>query len=182
MFAGIIYFCKVHRLPFPLLTVLLAGILLTLLLNSCKKDEQASLRDYLSGYGRWELASLQSTSSKRFAVSVTDTLITTCGTDRFNLAFDASNNVSFQNFQCLKGTATGSWTLNKDSLMMHINVRVTDTLHRTSKAENLVPFANARIETLGRNSLVLIIGDIKPYYPDDSTHVSYRYSFIHPSQ
>jgi hypothetical protein len=105
----------VHRISVSLFTVLLAGVLLTLLFNSCKKDEQSSLRNYLTGYGRWELASLQSTAVKRFNTPVTDTVVTTCGTDRLSFEFDDAGNAICQNFQCLKNNTTGKWTLNKDS-------------------------------------------------------------------
>ncbi|GAB2696844.1 hypothetical protein GCM10027037_21010 [Mucilaginibacter koreensis] len=161
--------------------VLLAGVLTTLLFNSCKKDKQESLRDYLSTYGSWQLVSLQSTSVKRFNTPVTDTLVTTCGTDRLSFDFDGSGNVICRNFQCLKNTTSGNWTLNKDSLMLHINVKVKDMISKSTTQNKDVPFADAYIETLGRNAFVIIVGDIKPYYADDKTHVSYRYSFIHPA-
>jgi hypothetical protein len=154
------------------LFLLLSGLMVTVLYNSCKKEGQSPIQGLFTS-GSWQLASILVFNYTGNILISTDTLNTTCDSvQRFTFT---GNTCTYTNFDCIaQKSASATWTLSPNQLFLYANVVCKDT----TKAGSSMPFTNAAIQNLGQFSLVLQTGDIQPNYSLTKPRRIMQYGFI----
>jgi hypothetical protein len=155
----------------PLLFVL-GLVLINLLSNSCKKDNQTSIQSLLSN-GNWQLASVYRAQYVGDTLKHIDTLNTLCDTTQI-FSFASDNTCTYTNFDCVhQPRASGHWSLSTDQLYLTSDIVCKDT----TAAGSSKPFLNAQVFNLGQFSLTLRTGDIQNYTQSTKRKVM-RYGFV----
>jgi hypothetical protein len=157
------------------LLLLLTGLTIALVINSCKKSGQTPIAALFTG-GTWQLASVMAFNYTGNSLISTDTLNTdtTCHSTQF-FTFNTDNTCTYTNFDCLTQTPPAAkWTLSQNQLFLTANVVCKDT----TAAGSSMPFANAAIINLGQFSMILQTGDIQPNYSLTKKRRIVEYGFI----
>ncbi len=155
------------------LLLLLTGLAIALVINSCKKDAQSPIASLFT-VGTWQLASVQTFNYLGNTLTSSQTSTDTCITTQF-FNFNKDNTCTYTNFDCISQTSpTAKWSLTPNQLFLVSEVVCKDT----SKAGNSQPFINAQIINLGNYSLVLQTGDIQPNYSLTKPRTIVQYGFI----
>ena len=155
------------------LLLILTGLLIALVINSCKKSGASPISALFTG-GYWELASVQVTYYTGNSADSTITLDSAC-TLKQSFTFNANNTCTYTNFDCIQQTtAAAQWSLSSNQVFLMADVVCKDT----SAAGSSMPFAYASIQTLGQFSLVLLTGDIQPNYSLTAKRKTIQYGFI----
>lgn len=137
---------------------LLAGLIIAIVINSCKKESQTPIHALFLG-GTWQLASVMDTIFVGNTVVALDTLNTMCDSSQ-NFTFTI-NTCTYTNFDCIpQSPPAAPWSLASDQLFLNAGIVCKDT----TKAGSSMPFANAKILNLGQFSMILETGDIQPNY------------------
>jgi hypothetical protein len=153
--------------------LLLSGLIVALVINSCKKSGQSPIASLFTG-GYWQLASAQVTYFTGNSADSTVTLDSAC-TLKQVFTFNTNNTCTYTNFDCIQQTpAVAQWSLSSNQLYLMANVVCKDT----SAAGSSMPFSNALIYNLGQFSLVLQTGDIQPNYSLTKKRKIVQYGFI----
>ena len=156
------------------LIIVLGLLLINLVSNSCKKQNETTISSLFSD-GSWQLASILVTTTDSL-IQVTDTLNTTCGSSQI-FTFNADNTCTYTNFDCITQTTTGHWSLSKDQLTLSSDMVCADT----TKAGKSQPFANAQVYNVGQYSLVLQTGNYNVIPTTINKTTVVRYGFIRQS-
>jgi len=152
--------------------LLLSGLTITLLYNSCKKEDQSPIQGLFTA-GTWQLASVMAFNYTGNILVSTDTL--TCSNLIQQFTFNNNNTCTYTNFDCITQTsASAQWSLSSNQLFLYANVVCKDT----TAAGSSKPFAYASIQNLGQFSLVLQTGDIQPNYSLTKPRRIVQYGFI----
>src|SRR5476651_2585852 len=133
---------------------------ISLLVNSCKKDNSGTVENVLA-HGTWQLASVLRINYIGSTNVSTDTLNAKCLLSQ-TFAFNADNTCTFTNFSCISQTSKGQWQLSDDKLTLQSTLSCTDTLGTATVTAQ--PFLTARIINLGQYSMILETGDLSSYY------------------
>jgi hypothetical protein len=156
---------------FPLL--LLSGLLITLLYNSCKKDSQNSIQVLFTNTP-WQLASVVAHNFVGNSETSRDTLNVNCDSLQV-FTFYKDNTCNYTNFDCLpQKSTTASWSLAPNKLYLIANIVCKDTTANGSS----MPFIDAHILNLGQYSMVLETGDIQPNYSLTAKRRIVTYGFV----
>lgn len=153
---------------------LLGLIGVTLLVNSCKKDNGDTISYFLTN-GTWTLASVTVSHYVGDTQGKTDTLNLSCGTTQ-TFTFNGGN-CNYTNYHCITQNTSGTWSIDQDNLILHCNMSAQDTSKAT--LVTVKAFQNALIDNLGQYSLVLKTGDIQSYYKATTVRAITRYGFVH---
>lgn len=155
------------------LLLILTGLVIALIINSCKKNTQSPIHSLFTG-GTWQLTSLQVTYYTGNQADSTVTLPVPCKED---FTFNADNTCTYTNFDCITQTSpAAAWSLTGDQLYLQTNVVCKDTV--SGSVVNTTPFSYASIQNLGQFSLVLWTGDIQPNYSLTAKRKIYQYGFV----
>jgi len=153
--------------------LLIAGLLASMVVNSCKKENQNAIQMLFTG-GYWQLASVIETRFTGNTADSTDTLNTQCSLNQ-KFTFNINGTCTYQNFDCVaQPVATGQWSLTSNQLYLQSTITCKDT----SAAGSSKPFSNAQIYNLGQYSMILITGDIQPNYSLTKPRKQIQYGFI----
>jgi hypothetical protein len=153
--------------------LLLAGLMIGLIVNSCKKSAQTSIQTLFTG-GYWQLASVQVTYFTGNTQDSVATLNTTCNFVQ-KFTFNIDNTCTYTYFDCVnQPTASGHWSLAQNQLYLISDIVCKDT----TAAGSSKPFEDALIQNLGQFSLVLKTGDIQPNYSLTKKRKIIQYGFI----
>src|ERR1700744_5477873 len=102
------------------LLLLLSGLLITLLYNSCKKETQNPIQALFSN-GVWQLASVQAFHYTGNTLDSTEVLDTACNLIQV-FTFNKDNTCVYTNFDCITQTsASASWSLSPNKLFLMAN-------------------------------------------------------------
>ena len=157
----------------PLLFILCL-VLINVLCNSCKKNNQNSIAAIFTR-NNWQLDNVIVTVSVGDTIKSTDTLNARCDTTQV-FTFNTDGSCTYTNFQCRhQPTALGRWALSGDRLYLQSDIVCLDTVKAGPGKSQ--PFTNAQILTAGQYSLVLVTGDIQNYSATKRRTVM-RYGFI----
>jgi hypothetical protein len=155
------------------LLLILTGLVVALIINSCKKNTQSPIHSLFTG-GTWQLTSLQVTHWTGNQLDSTVTLPVPCIED---FTFNADNTCTYSNFDCITQLSTPTaWALTGDQLHLQTNVVCQDTVK--GKVVSSMPFSYASIQNLGQYSLILWTGDIQPNYSLTAKRTIYQYGFV----
>jgi hypothetical protein len=155
------------------LLLLLTGLIICMMVNSCKKESQTAIQTLFTG-GTWQLTSVQDSSFTGNSLISTTVLDTACVLAQF-FTFNADKTCTYTNFDCIQQTPPGGqWALTSNQLILQSNVVCKDT---TSIGSSM-PFANAKILNLGQYSLVLETGDIQPNFSLTAKRKTRRFGFV----
>ncbi|MVN21516.1 hypothetical protein [Mucilaginibacter arboris] len=154
------------------LLLLLILLIAVFAVNSCKKDEQSSISDFLTR-STWNLALLQRFKYVNEALVKTDTIQAGCTLNQ-TLLFNADNTYNFNNYSCKTGLLSSTWSFTPDMLYLNLNSVISQTSPTFSSKQNV-----ARIINLGQYSLSFDAGDVNIVHKPTDTVVIYRYGFIH---
>jgi hypothetical protein len=149
--------------------LLLFILVIAFAVNSCKKDEQSSLKNFLTERP-WKFALLQRFAYFKNVLITTDTLQGNCSLNQ-KLTFKTDNTYTYENFVCKPGTINKQWSFTPDRLYLNLNSDITLNSKGGQSA--------ARIITLGQYSLVFDAGDINTPYTATDSVIIFRYGFIH---
>ena len=139
--------------------LLLLGLLVAMVINSCKKDDAGSIKTLFTG-GKWQLASVVATNYTGNTQISTQTLDSTCMQTQY-FTFNTDNTCTYTNFDCIEQTtAAATYSLTPNQLILNAQVVCKDT----TAAGSSMPFSNAAIINLGQYSMILQTGDIAPNY------------------
>ena len=153
--------------------LLLSGLFICMVVNSCKKDNQTAIKTLFTG-GQWQLASVITTYWTGNQADSTVALDTACTMIQL-FTFNADNTCTYTNFDCITQTPPAAqWALSQNQLFLTANVVCKDT----TAAHSSMPFANAGIVNLGQFSLVLNTGDIQPNYSLTKKRKTTQYGFV----
>ena len=155
--------------------VLLGLTVVTLLTNSCKKDNNDTVQYFLTN-GTWTLASVQRFHFVGDTQGATDTLNATCQATQ-TFVFNSNNTCTYTNYHCLTQSNSGSWIIGSDNVSLTTTLTAQDTLKGAKVSVNA--FGAAKIITLGQYSLVLQTGDIESYYKATTVRTIVQYGFVH---
>ncbi|MGI4806224.1 MAG: hypothetical protein ACRYFL_15770 [Janthinobacterium lividum] len=160
----------------PLLFLLL--LLVSLTINSCKKEDQVSLTVFLT-QKPWKLALKQRLAYVNNALVKTDTLESACKLSQ-TLTFN-SNTYTYQNYACATASVNAPWSFTSDYLYLNLNSIISVTTPSVTTASVIIPSKRnvARIINLGQYSLVFDAGDINTVHTITDSVIVYRYGFIH---
>ena len=168
---GIFYFCVILQMKNKRLLLVLTGIFIALVINSCKKGGQSPIQALFTG-GQWQLSSVQVTYYTGNTVDSAVTFGIACTQD---FIFNTNNTCTYSNFDCItQTTAAVPWSLAPNLLYLQTNMVCKDT----SAAGNSMPFSNAAIINLGHFSLVLQTGDIQPNYSLTAKRKIFQWGFV----
>ncbi len=147
-------------------------LLLSVLINSCKKEKGTSVQNLFTS-GKWELTTVIVTVTQGDSVKY-DTLNTDCPEKQL-FTFNADGTCNYTNFHCITQLSNGRWSTSPDQLYLKSDMVCQDTFKvGTGKS---MPFTNAQILTLGQYSMVLVTGDIQNYSTTQKRTVR-RYGFV----
>jgi hypothetical protein len=155
--------------------LLLTIVIISIVVNSCKKDSQGAIQSLFLG-GTWQLASVLAFNYTGNTQTSIDTLDndTTCHSTQF-FTFPTNNTCTYTNFDCITQTPpVASWSLSANQLFLMANVVCKDT----TAAGSSMPFSNAAVINLGQFSMVLQTGDIAPNYSLTKKRRIVQYGFI----
>lgn len=153
--------------------LLLAGLMICLVVNSCKKTTQNSIQNLFVG-GYWQLASVEVSYYTGNQKDSVVTLNTNCNFQQ-KFTFNPDNTCTYTYFDCIdQPTATGHWSLTPNQLFLSSDMVCKDSTAVGSSK----PFENAQIYNLGQFSLVLLTGDIQPNYSLTKKRKTIQYGFI----
>ena len=175
-FLLLLWYCK---MKYKHLLLFFIGLLVIgMLVNSCKKDDQGTIKQLFSG-NTWQLASLIRYSYTGSSLDIADTLNVNCETTQF-FTFNSDNTCTYTNFDCKsQPVAKGNWSLSSDKLFLMSDITCQDTIpSSTGTPHTTKPFTIARIMNLGQYSLVLQTGNLDVYYPPDEKRMYYVYGFV----
>ena len=150
---------------------LLGLVLVTLLVNSCKKDKQGTIESVLTSSG-WQLASVTQTTYLGEAIVTTENLNTSCSLTQI-FSFKTDNTCTYTNFECLLQNASGNWALSPDKLTLYVDMVSQDS----TAAGSSKPFATTRIINLGLYSMVVETGPVSNFSTTVPRKIR-RYGFI----
>ena len=150
---------------------LLGLVLVTLLVNSCKKDKQGTIESVLTSSG-WQLASVTQTTYLGEAILTTENLNTSCSLTQI-FSFKTDNTCTYTNFECLLQNASGNWALSPDKLTLYVDMVSQDS----TAAGSSKPFATTRIINLGLYSMVVETGPVSNFSTTVPRKIR-RYGFI----
>jgi uncharacterized protein DUF5004 len=154
------------------LLLLLSGLIVSMVINSCKKDNTSAIQTLFTG-GKWQLASVLVTYKTGNQVDSTVTLNTNCDSIQY-FTFNKDNTCTYTNFDCLPQSSGGKWSLASNQLFLYSDMVCKDT----TKTGSSKPFSNAQIYNLGQFSLVLKTGDIQPNYSLTAKLKIIQYGFV----
>lgn len=170
---GIFTFAVISLMKNNRLLLLLTGLIVALVINSCKKSGQNPIEALFTG-GTWQLASVQIFNYTGNAQTSVQTLTDSCKTTQF-FTFNKDNTCIYTNFDCITQTSTSAkWSLAPNQLFLMAEIVCKDT----SATGTSQPFINAQIINLGQYSLVLNTGDIQPNYSLTKKRRIIQYGFI----
>ena len=155
--------------------LLLALTAVTLLVNSCKKDNSDNVQYFLTN-GTWTLASVQRFHYVGDTQGITDTLNANCQTKQ-TFVFNSDNTCTYQNYHCITQSSSGTWNVDQANVSLTASLPAQDTLK--GSIVMVKAFSAASIITLGQYSLVLETGDIQPFYKATTVRTITRYGFVH---
>src|ERR1700759_5422497 len=155
------------------LLLLLTGLIICMIVNSCKKENQTLIQTLFTG-GTWQLTSVQDSIFTGNSLDSTIVLDTACTLiQRFT--FNADKTCTYTNFDCIQQTpAAAQWALTTNQLILQTNLVCKDT---TAKGSSM-PFINTKILNLGQYSLVLETGDIQPNFSLTAKRKTRRFGFV----
>jgi hypothetical protein len=154
-----------------LLVCSLGFVLIGLIINSCKKDNQDYIKNLFTD-GHWQLASVIVTHYVGDTTKSVDTLYAECNLVQ-TFTFNADNTCTFVDYACDTQTSAGHWSLSSDKLYLSSDVSAVDSTGSTSK-----PFTTAQIYNIGQYSMVLITGNLESYYATTAKRTKVRYGFV----
>ena len=162
-----------------IIVFLSALLVISAVINSCKKDNPQTSIASLFTYGRWELASVerQDLLGSSFLL---DTIYTTCDTTQFFI-FPTNSTCTFSNYHCIDQQGTGTWSLTSNGLYLQSDIALKDTLPGNSCCTIKHPFGYAQILNIGLYSMALKTGDIAAYYTSTTKRTIYTYNFVRVS-
>ncbi|MGI4752068.1 MAG: hypothetical protein ACRYFB_15650 [Janthinobacterium lividum] len=149
--------------------LILPALLICFAINSCKKNDQASLSDFLT-QKPWKLALKQRLAYVNSALVKTDTLENACKLSQ-TLTFNSNHNYTYQNYSCASGNINAAWSFTSDYLYLNLNSIISIN---SAKVQNV-----ARVINLGQYSLVFDAGDINTIHKTTDSVIVFRYGFIH---
>lgn len=147
------------------------------MVNSCKKDNSDTVSYFLTS-GKWTLADVTRETYVGDTLKRTDTLNLTCHNPQI-FTFTTDNVCTLTGYHCIDQSSTGKWQINTDNLTLQTTLTVKDTSKRG--IIDTTAFSLAKIDNLGRYSLVLKAGYISTYYTSKTPRVITRYGFVHSS-
>lgn len=149
-------------------------LLLCFSVNSCKKNDLVSIKDFLTRQP-WKLALKQRLAYVNNALVKTDTLENNCKLGQ-TLNFNNNGNYSYQNYKCTNGSINAAWSFTPDNLYLNLNSAISTTTPTitTPSKQNV-----ARIINLGQYSLIFDAGDVNIARKAPDSVIIYRYGFIH---
>jgi hypothetical protein len=151
--------------------IVLSLVLIGVLSNSCKKDNQGTITTILTA-GNWQLSNILVTTTTNL-VTVTDTINATCGLTQL-LTFNTGNTCTYTNYDCQTQTVSGHWSLSADQLTLSSDM----TFKFTTLSLSANPFANAQVFNAGQYSLVLQTGNYNVIPTTTNSVTVVRYGFI----
>jgi hypothetical protein len=155
------------------LFLLVTGLAIALVINSCKKSGQNPIESLFTG-GTWQLASVQVSNYIGNTLVSSQTLTDSCKATQF-FTFNSDNTCTYTNFDCINQTsASAKWSLAPNQLFLMADVVCKDT----SATGTSMPFIYAQIINLGNYSLVLNTGDIQPNFSLTKPRTIIQYGFI----
>jgi hypothetical protein len=155
------------------LMLLFTGLIVSMVVNSCKKENQVTIQSLFTG-DTWQLASVLATNWVGPSAISVDTLNAKCNLTQF-FTFNSDNTCTYTNFDCIQQSpASAQWSLSSDQVTLFANVVCKDTTARGSST----PFANAQINNLGNYSLVLTTGDIATNYSLTAKRRTIQWGFV----
>jgi len=155
------------------LLLILTGLSVGLVINSCKKNGQNPIQTLFTG-GTWQLASVQVYNYKGNTLVSTDTITDSCKSTQF-FTFNKDNTCVYTNFDCISQTsASAKWSLTPNQLFLVAEAVCKDTSAKGSS----MPFIYSQIINLGNYSLVLQTGDIQPNFSLTKPRQIIQYGFI----
>ena len=157
---------KIIFLFLPLLVIISMGV------NSCKKDSQLSTIQTLFTNGTWQLASEIQFNYLGSNQLPTDTLNTTCDSTQL-FTFANSSSCTYTNYGCVGQKVTGNWSLSSDALYL-----ITNLTFKQAGDTTIKPFTYCKIVNLGQYSMVLQAGDISVFPSPTTRRKIYQYGFV----
>jgi len=155
------------------LLLLLSGLIIALVINSCKKDDTGSIKTLFTG-GKWQLASVLVFHYVGNSQISTDTLNDSCKLTQF-FTFNTDNTCVYSNFDCITQTSTTApYSLTANQLFLTAPIVCKDT----TAVGSSTPFSYAAIINLGNYSMVLQTGDISPNYSLTQVRRIVQYGFV----
>jgi len=155
------------------LWLILTGLSIALVINSCKKNNVSAIQTLFTG-GTWQLASVNVFNYTGNTLVSSQNLSDSCKMTQF-FTFSTDNTCVYTNFDCITQTsASATWSLTPNQLFLIANVVCKDN----SAAGTSKPFLYAQIINLGNYSLVLQTGDIQPNYSLTKPRKIIEYGFI----
>jgi len=171
------YFCRYIRMKNNKIIVFLSILLvISVVINSCKKDNPQTSIASLFTNGKWELASVERQDLLGSSYLL-DTIYTACDTTQF-FNFPTNSSCTFSNYHCIDQQSTGTWSLTSNGLYLQSNIALKDTLTGDSCCVIKHPFEYAQIVNVGLYSLALRTGDIGAYFTATQKRTIYIYSFV----
>lgn len=153
-----------------------ALLVISVVINSCKKQSPQDSISSLFTSGAWQLSSVVRYTT--VGSSSSDTILNT-GCDTTQIFTFTKSTCAYTNFHCIdQPTSTGNWSLSADGLNLYSNIACKDTLPGDSCCSVAHPFAYAQIVSIGLYQMTLQTGDIGGYYGPTTKRILYRYSFV----
>jgi hypothetical protein len=151
----------------------LGFIIITLVVNSCKKDPRGTITSLFTG-GRWQLAS-ELVTYTNFGVTTIDTLNLKCDSTQI-FTFNTNHTCTYSNFDCIATPSPpkGNWSLSADQLTLYSTIICRDT---TAKHTSM-PFDTVQIVNLGQYSMVLQTGNFNVIPTTLNKTRVVRYGFV----
>ena len=155
-------------------------VLISMVVNSCKKESQLTSIQSLFTAGKWQLASIVITrfiGANQSPPVPSDTLNTTCDSTQL-FTFNTNNTCTYSNFACMPQVVTGSWSLTADAHYLLCEIACKDTLAGGVTIGTVKPFIYSQIVNLGQYSMILNTGDIATYYTATTRRRIVTYGFV----
>ncbi len=171
------FFCvvlKLFMIKRPKIFFLPILLLVCFAINSCKKNDLVSIKDFLTRQP-WKLALKQRLAYVNNALVKTDTLESNCKLSQ-TLNFNNNGKYTYQNYSCANGSLNSAWSFTPDYLYLNLNSVISVT---TATANNPSKQNVARIINLGQYSLIFDAGDINTIHKITDSVIVFRYGFIH---
>jgi hypothetical protein len=146
-------------------------IIISVCVNSCKKESQLSNIQTLFTNGTWQLASevqLNYLGSNQLA---TDTII--CDSTQL-FTFTSTTTCTYTNYGCAAQKVSGNWSLTSDALYLMTDLAFT----QTGSSTTVKPFTTCKIVNLGQYSMVLQTGDISVFPSPTTKRTIFQYGFV----
>lgn len=148
-------------------------IIVSVGINSCKKESQLSNLQTLFTGGTWHLASQIQLNYLGSNELPTDTLNADCDTSQL-FTFKSDGTCTYTNYGCVIQSSAGAWSLSSDGLYLTTNL----SFKGNGDTTGVKPFITCKIVNLGNYSMVLQTGDIS-VFPSPTTRIKiYQYGFV----